>query len=60
MIHSEEKQGCGGEQSPVQHFSGYFHHVHLPIDIIKCLQGMLVQSVPMEQTHDTQFHAYQN
>ena len=21
---------------------------------------MLVQSVPMEQTHDTQFHAYQN
>ncbi len=26
---------------------------HLPIDIIKCLQEMLVQSVPVEQSHDT-------
>jgi len=42
-------------QSPVRHFSGYF-----PTDIIKCLQEMLVQSVAMEQTHDTQFHAHQN
>jgi len=33
---------------------------HLPTDIIKCLQEMLVQSVRMEQTHDTQFHAHQN
>ena len=40
------------KSSPVHHFSGYFT-THLPMDIIKCLQEMLVQSVPMEQTHDT-------
>ena len=41
-------------------FFRLFLTTHLPTDIIKCLQEMLVQSVPMEQTHDTRFHAHKN
>ena len=34
-------------------FIRLFFTTHLPTDIIKCLQDMLVQSVPMEQSHDS-------
>ena len=47
------------EKSPVQNFQ-IICNTHLPKDITKCLQEMLVQSVAMEQTHDTHFHAHQN
>jgi len=58
--HSQQRQCCGGEINLQCTIFQVIFTTHLPIDIIKCLQEMLVQSVPMEQTHDTQFHAHQN
>ncbi len=39
--------------------SAPFFTSHLPIDNIKWLQEMLVQSFPMEQSHDTWFYSHQ-
>jgi len=58
--HTEYKQCCGGEINLQCTILQVIFTTHLPIDIIKCLQEILAQSVPMEQTRDTQFHAQQN
>ena len=58
--HSEHRQCCGGQINLQCTIFQVIFTTHLPTDIIKCVQEMLVQPVPMEQTHDTQFHAHQN
>jgi len=58
--HSEQRQCCGGDINFQCNIFQVIFTTHLPTDIIKHLQEMLVQSVPMEQTHDTQFCAHRN
>ena len=58
--HSEQRQCCGGEINLQCTIFHVIFTTHLPTDIIKCLQEMLVQSVSMEQTRNTQFHAHEN
>jgi len=43
--HSEERQCCGGDIHLQCTIFQVTFTTHLPIDIIKCLQEMLVQSV---------------
>jgi hypothetical protein len=43
--HSEERQCCGGDIHPQCTIFQVTFTTHLPTDIIKCLQEMLVQSV---------------
>jgi hypothetical protein len=57
--HTEHKQCCGGEINFQCTIFQVIFTTHVPTDIIKCLQEMLAQSVPMEQTCDIQFHAEQ-
>jgi len=58
--HREQRQCCGGEINLLCSIFLVIFTKHLPIDIIECLQEMLVQAVPMEQTHETRFHAHQD
>jgi len=57
---TEQRHCCGGEINLQCTVFQVIFTTHLPTDIIKCLQEMLDQSVPMEQTHDTRFQAHQN
>jgi len=58
--HSEQRQCCGGEINLQCTIFQVIFTTHLPTDIIKYLQEMLVQSVPAKRTHDTRSQAHQN